>query len=41
MSNLRTFGFNQKNFNGTRPVTNVAVNLGATRGKGSTTRMFN
>lgn len=41
MFNMNKLGFNQKNFNGTRPVTNVAVNLGATRGKGSSTRMFN
>lgn len=41
MSNLKTFGFNQKNFNGSRPVPNVAIRLGATRGKGSSTRMFN
>jgi len=41
MSHLKSFGFNQKNFNGTRPVTNAAINLGTTRGKGSSTRMFN
>jgi len=38
---MYSFGFNQRNFNGTRPVTNAAINLGATRGKGSSSRMFN
>ena len=34
-------GFNQKNFNSTSRVTAAAVNLGSTRGIGSTTRIFN
>jgi len=34
-------GFNQRNFNGSRPTSTAAVNMGATRGIGSTTRMFN
>jgi hypothetical protein len=34
-------GFNQRNFNGSRPTSTAAVNMGATRGKGSTTRMLN
>ena len=34
-------GFNQRNFNGSRPTSTAAVNMGAMRGKGSTSRMFN
>lgn len=34
-------GFNQRNFNGSRPTSTAAVNMGAMRGKGSTSRMLN
>lgn len=34
------FGFNQKRFNSTSRVTTAAVNMGSTRGIGSTTRKF-
>lgn len=34
-------GLNQRNFNGTRPTTAAAINMGTMRGKGSTSRMFN
>ena len=34
-------GFNQRNFNGSRPTSAAAVNMGAMRGKGSTSRMLN
>lgn len=34
-------GFNQRNFNGTRPTSAAAINMGTMRGKGSTSRMFN
>ena len=34
-------GFYQKKFNSTSRVTAAAVNLGSTRGIGSTTRIFN
>jgi hypothetical protein len=35
-----SLGFNQRNFNGTRPTSAAAINMGAMRGKGSTSRMF-
>jgi len=45
MSGLAHHGFNlglfQKKFNSTSRVSNAAVNMGCTRGRGSTTRMFN
>ena len=34
-------GLFQKNFNSTSRVSTAAVNMGCTRGRGSTTRMFN
>jgi hypothetical protein len=34
-------GLNQRNFNGTRPTSAAAINMGTMRGKGSTSRMFN
>ena len=34
-------GFNQRNFNGTKATSTAAVNMGAMRGKGSTSRMLN
>ena len=34
-------GFNQRNFNGTKPTSTAAINMGTMRGKGSTSRMFN
>ena len=35
-----SLGFNQRNFNGTRPTSAAAINMGTMRGKGSTSRMF-
>ena len=40
MSRLN-LGFNQRNFNGTKPTSTAAINMGTMRGKGSTSRMFN
>jgi hypothetical protein len=40
-SYLFNLGLNQKRFCSTSTVTTSAVNMGCTRGKGSTTRMFN
>ena len=34
-------GFNQRNFNGTKATSTAAVNMGAMRGKASTSRMLN
>jgi hypothetical protein len=34
-------GLNQKNFNGSRPTSTAAINMGSTKGRGSSTRMFN
>ncbi len=34
-------GLFQKNFNSTSKVSGAAINMGCTRGRGSTTRMFN
>jgi len=36
-----TLGLFQKKFNSTSRVTIPAINMGCTRGRGSTTRMFN
>lgn len=42
LSPVQRISFNQRSgFCGTRPVSSFAVGLGATRGKGSSTRMFN
>ena len=38
---LFTLGLNQKNFLSTSKVTGAAVDMGCTRGRGSTTRMMN
>ena len=35
-----SLGLNQRNFNGSRPTSAAAINMGAMRGKGSTSRMF-
>jgi len=40
-SHLFNLGLFQKKFNSTSKVTGPAINLGCTRGRGSTTRMFN
>lgn len=40
-SHLFNLGLFQKNFNSTSRVSAAAINVGSTRGKGSTTRMFN
>jgi len=36
-----SLGLNQRNFNGTRATSAAAINMGAMRGKGSTSRMLN
>ena len=36
-----SLGFNQRNFNGSRPTSAAAINMGSMRGKASTSRMFN
>ena len=43
MPGSRSFnlGLFQKNFNSTSKVSGAAINIGCTRGRGSTTRMFN
>jgi hypothetical protein len=40
-SHLFNLGLFQKNFNSTSRVTGPAINMGCTRGRGSTTRMLN
>ena len=40
-SHLFNLGLFQKNFLSTSKVTGPAINMGCTRGRGSTTRMFN
>jgi hypothetical protein len=40
-SHLFNLGLYQKNFLSTSKVTTSAINMGCTRGRGSTTRMFN
>jgi len=40
-SHLFNLGLFQKNFNSTSRVTGPAINMGCTKGRGSTTRMFN
>ena len=40
-SHLFNLGLYQKNFLSTSRVTGPAINIGCTRGRGSTTRMFN
>ena len=40
-SHLFNLGLYQKNFLSTSKVTGPAINMGCTRGRGSTTRMYN
>jgi len=40
-SRLFNLGLNQKHFGGNNKIANVSINLGCTKGKGSSTRMFN
>jgi len=40
-SHLFNLGLNQKRFGGNNKIAGVSVNLGATKGRGSSTRMFN
>ena len=40
-SHLFNLGLYQKNFLSTSKVTGSAINMGCTRGRGSTTRMYN
>jgi hypothetical protein len=40
-SHLFTLGLFQKNFNSTSRVCGPAINMGCTKGRGSTTRMLN
>lgn len=40
-SHLFNLGLNQKHFLSTSRVTGPAINMGCTRGRGSTTRMYN
>ncbi len=43
MSGFRLFnlGLNQKHFGGNNKIAGVSINLGSTKGRGSSTRMFN
>jgi hypothetical protein len=43
MQSFRLFnlGLNQKHFGGNHKIANVSINLGSTKGRGSSTRMFN
>ncbi len=43
MSSSRLFnlGLNQKHFGGNNKIAGVSINLGCTKGRGSSTRMFN
>jgi len=43
MPNSRLFnlGLNQKHFGGNNKIATVSINLGNTKGRGSSTRMFN
>lgn len=40
-SYLFNLGLNQKKFGGNNKIAGVSINLGATKGRGSSTRMFN
>ena len=40
-SKLFNLGLNQKRFGGNQQIAGVSVNLGSTKGRGSSTRMFN
>jgi hypothetical protein len=39
-SRLFNLGFNQKHFGGNNKIAGVSINLGCTKGRGSSTRMF-
>jgi hypothetical protein len=41
MFRLFNLGLNQKHFGGNNQIANVSINLGSTKGRGSSTRMFN
>lgn len=41
MPHLFNLGLYQKRFGGNNKIANVSVNLGNTKGRGSSTRMFN
>lgn len=40
-SHLFTLGLYQKRFGGNNKIANVSINLGCTKGRGSSTRIFN
>jgi hypothetical protein len=40
MSRLYHIGFNQKGFGGNHKIEGVSINMGNTKGRGSTTRKF-
>jgi hypothetical protein len=40
-SRLFNLGLNQKHFGGNNKIAGVSINLGNTKGRGSSTRMFN
>lgn len=40
-SHLFNLGLFQKHFGGNNKIANVSINLGCTKGRGSTTRIFN
>jgi hypothetical protein len=40
-SKLFNLGLNQKHFGGNNKIAGVSINLGNTKGRGSSTRMFN
>lgn len=40
-SHLFNLGLYQKRFGGNQKIAGVSINLGSTKGKGSSTRMFN
>ena len=41
MLRLFNLGLDQKRFGGNNKIANVSINLGNTKGRGSSTRMFN
>ena len=41
MAKRFNLALNQKGFGGNHKIADVSINMGCTRGKGSTTRMFN
>lgn len=40
-NHLFNLGLNQKHFGGNNKIAGVSINLGCTKGRGSSTRMFN